>query len=582
LALIADSSDEKTLKNALVSESGVSAAIDHLLSVELIRDVEREGRWPGEDDQDADHDEPEPVRATRVELVKTSAGPPLPGTPPELRRSRSKKKKPKAVPLVDTLQRRSNPTSRPSSRQPSRASSPVRAGPSSNAWGTVSSLAEYLSELVPPHPTTYFLTYLHSPKHYSAYSAVRAALANIPPTRATTTPSDSPARAILEDVYSFSLARDPSAKADLELCFKAVGEDVAAVMDLMDLLGEISEWPGDDDLDVAARGIASTSSSPRPGFRKILAPKDPETSSEDDGLNEVVAPKPLRAAPNTDRLLTRPLPMADLPPSDRVIPGAKAPPSAYSSPTAYDAFGLPSNFASGSKRSKSKDRQIHPQNWRNVHHARVRREKVLHPLAGSIPSYARGMTPHDDTPNSLYHSINPDINDCLSRAAAERQKREEAVRAAGRSHRLPGGKSLNGAVAGAYALQAREATERAREWELKAARMVVAKQLDMSGYTIDLHHMTVHEAVTVALESAAKWYDRQKRLYDEGVKIESKARGIAFVPPKGLTIVVGVGRHSAGKVGVIGPAVGNALEASGWRVDRGEGGRGYMVVRGRK
>lgn len=573
-----------------MSESGVPAAIDHLLSVELIRDVEREGRWPGESDQDTDDDEPEPSHPTRVELVKTLADPSLTTAPPELRRSRSKKKnKPKAVPLVDTLQRRSNPPSRPSSRQSSRASSPIRGGPSSNAWGTVSSLAGYLSELIPPQPTTYFLAYLHSPKYHSAYSAVRAALASVAPAIAHLAGADSPARGILEDVYGVSLATDPAAKADLELCFKAVGEDVAVVMDLMDLLGEISEWPGDDDLEVAGRGMGrsaslprSAPSSPRPAPRKIPR-REVETSSGDEGPHEaIVVPKPVRAAPNTERLTTRPLPMADLIPSDRIIPGAKAPPSAFSSPTAYDTFGLPSNFASGAKRSKSKDRQVHPQNWRNVDHTRMRREKILHPLARSIPSYARGITPHDDTPNSLYHPTNPSINDCLSRAAAERQKREDAVRAAGRSYRLPGGKSLNGAVAGAYALQAREATERAREWELQAARMVVARQMDSSGYTIDLHHMTVHEAVTVALESAAKWYDRQKRLYDESVKVESRARGIAFVPPKGLTVVVGVGRHSAGKVGVIGPAVGNALEASGWRVDRGEGGRGYMVVRGRK
>lgn len=110
--------------------------------------------------------------------------------------------------------------------------------------------------------------------------------------------------------------------------------------------------------------------------------------------------------------------------------------------------------------------------------------------------------------------------------------------------------------------------------------MIVGDQLEKSGHTIDLHHLTIHEATTVALESTARWYDRQKVTYYDGAKSDTGAKMRTFVPPRPLVVVVGVGRHSAGNVGVIGPAVATALEGGGWRVDRS--GRGYLVVRGKK
>jgi len=44
-----------------------------------------------------------------------------------------------------------------------------------------------------------------------------------------------------------------------------------------------------------------------------------------------------------------------------------------------------------------------------------------------------------------------------------------------------------------------------------------------------------------------------------------------FSPSHSLTIVTGVGKHSAGQKGVLGPAVFKALEKDGWRVIKREG-----------
>ena len=77
------------------------------------------------------------------------------------------------------------------------------------------------------------------------------------------------------------------------------------------------------------------------------------------------------------------------------------------------------------------------------------------------------------------------------------------------------------------------------------------------GSTIDLHGATVSEAVEII-------------------------RGIvAETPPtaaRPLKIITGRGKHSANGVGVLGPAVKNALVEDGWNVEKWSAG---LVVRGR-
>lgn len=93
---------------------------------------------------------------------------------------------------------------------------------------------------------------------------------------------------------------------------------------------------------------------------------------------------------------------------------------------------------------------------------------------------------------------------------------------------------------------------------------------------IDLHHLTVNEAVSVAEKAVDKWWinEREQRAEGWGAKgKQSQGR---------LVIVVGAGRHSAGNRGVLGPAVAGHLDKAGWRVDKGETSRGYLVVHGRK
>ena len=612
---MADDREEKALKDALIAESGVPAAIDYLLSIELIRGVEQEGRWPEEDDMNLTDEEQKESRQTSPKKKSVPLDVYVPPSPmlsdkPVLGKT-SRKKTTKTVPLVDTLQRRSTPAnsrpiSRAGSRPSSRAASPARRAPpgvSSNAWGTVSSLAAFLAEVLPNHSATYFQSYLHSPKYHSAYTAVRAALANLPSSKR---PSDETSRAILEDVYGVVLEEQSKQKIneDLVICVRAAGDNVAAVMDLMDLLGEVADWPGDDDLDrydeineqyyashfadtsAASHLVKSVTADLAKATSVSAAPLETATPVEEAPRLSRAASGRMKAPPKKQEIAKQQITIGAntilTEPIQKFVPGAQAPPSSWASPTAVDTFGLPSDFGARTPRSRSKERQIHPQNWRTVS---VRKDGKPHSHAGNIPAYNRGGLPN--RPSPFRKSSGPSasqVEQYLNHAAAERQKREDAIRLAGRHYRgnLAGGKAINGAVAGHYALQAREAADKARGWEMKAARMVVSDQLNQSGHTIDLHHLTIVEATTVALESVNTWYEREKIRSFGGIADQSRSKAVGFSPSKALVIVVGVGRHSAGHKGVLGPAVANALESNGWRVDRGENGRGYLVVRGKR
>jgi hypothetical protein len=501
-------------------------------------------------------------------------------------------------------------------------------------------LAEFLSQIL-GQPQNYFMSWFQRPEYHSAYAAVRASLVNFPEangkkrsSKATkgnhdggwTTDEDKPSvkrseddersQAVLEEVYGVSLL-DPSEstgdkriRSDLELCVKIMGKDVAGVMDLMDLLAEIYEWPDDDDLQ--RYGAVNGTTINQPSARRGSAVGGSSGPTEADVLTdeeEFQLPPPPSPKPTVslERMITRPAPtrgvLADVAP--RTVVGATAPASATLHPTAHDDFGLPSPGASPqlnatrltpSQRGtipSSSSKQEHPLNWRLVKHQRKRPAVGLnHPLAASIPSYARGITPHDPTPGSLYRApAQYSIDECLQYANSERLRRENAIRSVGKHFRssvsgglhLAGGKSVNGAVAGHYAIQAREATAKALEWEMKAARMIASDQLksSRSNAVIDLHHFTINEAKTVVLEVAEKWYETERNRAFAGLEAAGMSRNRTFQPANGLTVITGVGRHSAGQKGVLGPAVQAALVQAGWRVDR-DTGRGYVVVKGRR
>ena len=543
----------KTIRHAILREPSLPAAIDHLLSLELIRQVEQEGAWPGE------------------AIVGETTGQDgfVPAAESSRPKNRRRKKTPNTVtvPLVDTLQRRSPLSSpRPSSR------SITPSGPSSNAWGTVVSLSAYLADLLQV-PQSHFLRYFHSPNYHSALSAIQAALAALP-----TVSTNEYHVAILHDLYGTQLMDNPSVASDLEFCAR-MSDDVSIVMDLMDLMAEVSQWPGDTDVFAVPNGGSSRGSTTP--STPILGSLPMSPASSADSISALA-----KAVPHTDRLTTRPRKKDKVDGAPKVVPGSQAPASALSHPTAMDSFGQPSSLApllsAKTTHLNGSVKQVHPLNWRTVSHVRHHPSRSHHPLASSIPAYARGSTPHDPTPGSLYHrpTSSAQVELYYSNANKERARRAEAMRAAAThfsGSAIPGGKAVNVSVAGHYASQAREAEARAKEWEMKAARSVISSQLDSSGNGIDLHHLTMEEGTVVALEMVRKWWDNQR----SSISADSSAqRPRMEVSGSGLVVVTGKGRHSKGQRGILGPAVAGALRRDGWRVDEGVD-RGYLVVKGR-
>lgn len=197
---------------------------------------------------------------------------------------------------------------------------------------------------------------------------------------------------------------------------------------------------------------------------------------------------------------------------------------------------------------------------------------------------------------------------CARRDEALR-KAASAWRRAGSGGMRVGGKTGDGGrggVAWHYADEARRLDAKARAWSLKAAhalvqergtaaRVAAAIPPGKGGDIIDLHGVTVHEALrcvsssirsrlapfeetsltssiptsnnSIVQESVNSWYSRPS---DPG--------GNPRIP---LRIVTGVGRHSPHQIAVIRPAVARMLEREGWRADV-DNHRGVITVRGLK
>ncbi|ADV21941.1 hypothetical protein I305_01986 [Cryptococcus gattii E566] len=541
------------MQKALSSEQNLPGAIDHLLSLDLIRETEERGYWVGESEEVLRPvvENCEIIKAKNTKEKADNVGLSLSALTHSASKSK-RKKKPKTsqtIPLVDTLQRgaRSLTPIPPvvhsiSSSSSSRASSP--AGDTKESNSATTSLATYLHELLPSLSISHFLWHLESTEYPSLYHATRASLTSIPRSRASPFLSsyneDDISSGLLQDVYGVSLEAEGNPWSvpreererhkDLEMCIGIAGQDVATVMDLMDL--------------------PPHSISPSPPVEE--EEQEQEQVDDDEGWAKPLAAstskRPVSSLPGP---VTRPVPPTKISKSQktRVVPGAL--PSSMANAT--DSFGVASPSP-----GMIKPHAVggpHPTNWQTVRsRSRTKDRKSRHgqhPLAESIPAYSRGgATTHDLYNQRLSSSFHGEgdsraktqMEEYLYQVQVERARREAAIRAAGRSF-VGGGRAVRAAVSGHYAREAREAAERIRHLEMRAAELVIASQLDSNRPTrpsreenrskmIDLHHLTVSQAVNVSEKAVDKWWIKE---------------------------------HKAG-----------------WRVDKGETSRGYLVVHGRK
>ncbi|QSZ36147.1 hypothetical protein DSL72_007272 [Monilinia vaccinii-corymbosi] len=121
---------------------------------------------------------------------------------------------------------------------------------------------------------------------------------------------------------------------------------------------------------------------------------------------------------------------------------------------------------------------------------------------------------------------------------------------------------LMGGAAAYYSQQGRDANIRVKDAESAAADELVRSQCWSGG--VDLHGVGVRDAVRIAREKVTGWW----------VSEEHRRAGAGYVRAgagEGYKIVTGVGNHSEGGRGKLGPAVARMLIKEGWKVQVGSG-----------
>jgi hypothetical protein len=527
--------------------------VDHLLSIEVIRESQRNGTWGDEPPQEEGKWEVVMRRGSSSSgSASTPATPasPVPGAAAPTTGGTKKKKKTRTIPIVDTLQRR-----------PQQLSPIARPSPA-NIWDTLSSVSAYLADIAPRAQAPWFLTYLHSPDYTSAYEAVLASLQQL-----SLTSEVAPSSEVLDVLVSVFGPQE-----ELEFCLAAADWDTSNAIDLMDLLADLRTW---DDYEAARTSERDPyevlAGLERPASGRVSALSSPASSRPTTpGPTAVSAPAPTRAI-NANRL-TRPAPKEpEKPAPARVVPGSVAASTGYK-PT--HELLQPSNpsWAAGqallSKRVGSPASSSSSRAWSakgkkraaaNIMPGNIGLGVVIRPVeeepkangkavANGKPGAANGKAKANGKTAAAAH---------FARADEWQERRKHAMhRATADFAAAP--KHLRGQVIGAYRLQAREAAAEAQRHTLAGARAVLDAQRATNPNSIDLHLRTVAESTTLALEALEAWHA-------EG------GRGP-------FTVITGKGLHSAGQRGVLGPAVANALRGAGWRVETHPG---YLTVRGR-
>ncbi|KAE8453177.1 hypothetical protein EG329_011244 [Mollisiaceae sp. DMI_Dod_QoI] len=123
---------------------------------------------------------------------------------------------------------------------------------------------------------------------------------------------------------------------------------------------------------------------------------------------------------------------------------------------------------------------------------------------------------------------------------------------------------LMGGVAAYYSQIGRDLDAKAKSAESAAADALVAEQSTKT--VLDLHGVNVKDALRISRERVTAWWHE----LGEG---RIGGRGVGT----GYRIVTGVGNHSEGGKGKLGPAVGKMLIREGWKV---EVGGGVLIVTG--
>ncbi|KAI0731374.1 hypothetical protein C8Q76DRAFT_614001 [Earliella scabrosa] len=390
-------------------------------------------------------------------------------------------------------------------------------------WTQLASVASHLHTLIPSHSVAYFQSIFHSPQHATPAHALRAAMVQI----AKKTSKSSEELTEEESPLLFSMFE---------------------VLTTSPTYAELNVEERDQLLEDALYALRATSWNPNSALDvvQLLMELDADFSSKEFswGVYHQQAPQPMA----TTKLPSGPPP---IPPPPNIPRRAQTMPSV----SLAEKSRAPANA------------------WQTI--PIKSGPDGPHPLSGVIRAYTnQAPSPTakkvKGSGNGLGKGGKGDVGELpVSKRAAQQKRywelfeqRRAAMREAGKAWQRGNTKNFGGEVAFYFAERAREIQKQAQKEQLDGARDMVMNSRVSSAKrdTIDLHGTCVVEAVAVVREYLAEYWT-----------------GACFPHRKPVEIITGRGNHSKNGVGVLGPAVRNALTTDGWVFDAHPGG---IIIRG--
>lgn len=176
------------------------------------------------------------------------------------------------------------------------------------------------------------------------------------------------------------------------------------------------------------------------------------------------------------------------------------------------------------------------------------------------PTYIPFTPSPPSTPGPVIASAGTTLDPSLSPTQLRSAKSNAHDNAARNYRASKSGKPLMAQAAGYYSSVARTATATLLAQQSAAADARVSSQSKAG--EVDLHGLNIKDAIRVAKDRTAVWWGSGASEWTREGKVMNGS---------GLRIIVGLGRHSEGGKGRLGPAVGKALVADGWKVEIGQG-----------
>lgn len=181
--------------------------------------------------------------------------------------------------------------------------------------------------------------------------------------------------------------------------------------------------------------------------------------------------------------------------------------------------------------------------------------------------------------------------ECLAKVVYYQSKRDESFRQAAQAHGRSKSDRQHAGVALHYADAGRAFDAQMRAWKMRHARQLARErsinstaggasagydgsdpglrrvEVDQGRY-VDLHGLTVHEALVIAREAVTRWYAAERLIEPSFANSHNGGgTGGALNATRPFRIVTGVGRHSSKGEARILPAVTKMLDRDGYRYD---------------